>query len=187
MRKEKVKKIKTTPAPEKAKRFPKFGVLDVAIILLIIAIIIGLAFKYNFFNAFVKFQNLDDHVVSFSVENIQNDTQLFISNGDAVYFKDTGKAFGTITESSDDSNMPLRTSPSTHTFFENGDSIVITYPQNTRIDATGRIKCNGKTKDDGTFLLNGTSYLSAGQSYVICTEKVTLEITIISIEPVEKS
>ena len=70
MRKDKNKKIKSAPSTERVKRFPKFGVLDVAIILLIISIIVGLAFKYNFFNSFVKFQNLDECAVSYSVKNI---------------------------------------------------------------------------------------------------------------------
>ena len=187
MRKDKNKKIKSAPSTERVKRFPKFGVLDVAIILLIISIIVGLAFKYNFFNSFVKFQNLDECAVSYSVKNIQKTTESFISSGDIVYFKDSGKAFGTIMESSDNSNMPLSHSPSKHTFFENGDFKEVTYPPDTRIDATGRIRCEGKFSSDGAFLLNGSSYLSAGQTYVICTEKVTLEISIIDIEPIEKS
>ena len=187
MKKNKNKVIKSAPAAGGVKQFPKFGVLDVAIILLIISIIVGLAFRYNFFNTFVKFQNLDEFAVSYSVKNIQQTTESFISSGDAVYFKDSGKSFGTIMESSNNSNMPLSHSPSKHTFFENGDSIEVTYPPDTRIDATGRIKCEGKFSSDGAFLLNGSSYLSAGQTYVICTEKVTLEITIVDIEPIEKS
>ena len=167
---------------EKIKRFPKFGVIDVAIILLIIAIGVGIAFRYNFFNAFTSLQESDECAVSFSVKNIENTTQYYINSGDVVYFKESGKKLGIIMESSDASSIPLTIAPSTQTFIENGLAITVTYPKDTRIDATGRIKCEGKFSTDGTFLLNGTDYLSAGQTYIVCTEKVTLEITILGTE-----
>lgn len=184
---EKTQKVKKAPSAEKVRRFPKFGILDAAIILLIIALIVGFAFKYNFFNTFTALQELDECAISFSVKNIENTTQYYIDSGDEVYFKDNGKKLGTIMESSDASSIPLTVTPSTQTFIENGSAITVTYPKDTRIDANGRIKCEGKLSTDGTFLLNGNDYLSAGQTYVICTEKVTLEITIQDIELIEES
>ena len=190
MKKEKIEKNQNTqnakPA-EKVKRFPKFGILDVAIILLIISVIIGIVFKYNFFNTFASLQKLDEYAVSFSVKNIESTTQYYISSGDSVYFKESGKNFGTIMQSSDASSIPLNVTPSEHTFIDNGEAIRVNYPKDTRIDATGRIKCEGKMSSDGTFLLNGSEYLSAGQTYVICSEKVTIEITILGVEAIEKS
>ncbi|MBE6533664.1 MAG: DUF4330 family protein [Ruminococcaceae bacterium] len=184
-KREKQEKIKSSESAAKVRRFPKFGILDIAIILLVIAIVVGIAFRYNFFNAFASFQKLDECAVSFSVKNIENTTQYYINNGDVVYFKDSGDNFGKIMESSDASSLPLNITPSTQIFIENGQSFSVNYPKDTRIDATGRIKCEGKFSDDGTFLLNGRDYLAAGQTYVICTEKVTLEITITGIEAIE--
>ena len=192
IKKEKIQKSESSASNNiekrgKIKRFPKFGILDVAIILLIISIGVGIAFRYNFFNTFNSLQESDTCAVSFSVKNIENTTQYYINSGDTVYFKDSGKTLGTIMESSDASSIPLTIAPSTQTFIENGSAITVTYPKDTRIDATGRIKCLGKFSNDGTFLLNGTDYLSAGQTYIICTEKVTLEIMILGIEPIEEN
>lgn len=192
IKKEKIQKSESSASNNiekrgKIKRFPKFGILDVAIILLIISIGVGIAFRYNFFNTFNSLQESDTCAVSFSVKNIENTTQYYINSGDTVYFKDSGKMLGTIMESSDASSIPLTIAPSTQTFIENGSAITVTYPKDTRIDATGRIKCLGKFSNDGTFLLNGTDYLSAGQTYIICTEKVTLEIMILGIEPIEEN
>lgn len=171
---------------EKIKKLPKFGILDAVIILLIISIGVGIAFRYNFFNTFARFQELDEYAISYSVKNIEHTTPNYIDNGDEVYFKDSGEKFGTIMEISDGAIDPLSVIPSTQTFVENASTITVTYPPKTRIDANGRIKCEGKISADGTFLLNGSDYISAGQKYVICTEKVTLEITIQGIEPIEK-
>ena len=189
MKKEKIeknKKVKDAPSAETVKRFPKFGILDAVIILLIISVIVGLAFRYNFFNTFTNLQKLDEYAVSYSIKNIEHTTPNYIDNGDEVYFKDSGRKFGTIMESSDAATFPLTVTPSTQTFVENASTITVTYPPETRIDATGRIKCEGKISSDGTFLLNGSDYISAGQTYIICTEKVTLEITIQGIELIEK-
>ena len=184
---ENIKKPKGSESSEKVKKLPKFGILDLAIIVLIISIVVGIAFRYNFFNTLSNFQKLDECAVSFSVKNIENTTLHYINIGDSVYFKDKNKNFGTIMESSDGSNMSLTFTPAAQTFFENGSDITVHYPLNTRIDATGKIKCEGKFSNNGTFLLGGNDYLSAGQTYTICTEKVTIEITILGIEPLKNS
>lgn len=188
MKNENKEKLKRSEPSEKVKRFPKFGILDVAIILLIVSIAIGIAFRYNFFNALSHLQKLDECAISFSVKNIENTTQHYIGIGDTVYFSNNGKVLGTIMESSDASKMSLTTTPAAQTFFiDNGSAITVNYPLNTRIDATGRIKCEGKFSSDGTFLLNGNDYMSAGQTYIICTEKATLEILILDINIIENS
>ena len=184
---EKKQKLKNAPSAEKVRRFPRFGILDAVIILLIISVIVGIAFRYNVFKTFTDLKDLDEFAVSFSVKNIESTTQHEIEIGDGVYFKDSGESFGAIMKSSDVSSEALNTSPSTQTFIENGSAITVAYPINTRIDAAGRIKCEGKLSSDGTFLLNGSDYLSAGQTYIVCTEKVTLEITILGIELIENA
>lgn len=184
---DKAKQIEKAQKKEKTRRFPKFGILDIAIILLVLGVAAGLALRYNFFNVFMSLQESDTYAVSFSVKNIENSTQYYINSGDTVYFKDSGKMLGTIMESSNASSIPLTIAPATETFIENGSAITVTYPKDTRIDATGRIKCKGKISNDGAFLLNGSDYLSAGQTYIICTEKVTLEIMILGTEIIEGS
>ena len=172
---------------EKAKKFPRFGLLDLVIVIVVIAIIVGVAFRYNLFSVFNGLKSLKECAITFSVTDIESTTpQLFISSGDAVYFKNTGKSFGTIMDSSEVSNIPLIISPSSKTFIKEGKAITVNYPPDTRVDAQGRIKCKGEFLSDGTFLLNGTDFISAGQSYVICTEKVTLEITVLKAELIEE-
>lgn len=179
---------KVSASSERVKRLPKFGILDVAIIVLIVSIAVGIAFRYNFFNALSNLQKLDECAISFSVKNIESTTQHYVNVGDAVYFKETNKELGTVMESSNASKMSLTTTPAAQVFFvDDGSAVTLNYPLNTRIDATGRIKCKGKFSTDGSFLLNGSDYMSAGQTYIICTEKVTLEITVLGIEPLENS
>lgn len=179
---------KFSASSERVKRLPKFGILDVAIIVLIVSIAVGIAFRYNFFNALSNLQKLDECAISFSVKNIESTTQHYVDIGDDVYFKETNKELGTIIESSDASKMSLTTTPAAEIFFvDDGSAVTLNYPLNTRIDAMGRIKCQGKFSADGSFLLKGSDYMSAGQTYIICTEKVTLEITVTAITPLENA
>ena len=68
---------------------------------------------------------------------------------------------------------------------KDGKIIEVTYPEKTRIDAQGRIICKGNLSSEGSFLLNGNNYIAPGQSHIICTENVTLQINILSIDPIK--
>ncbi len=171
---------------EKVRRFPKFQILDVVIILLIIAMLVGIYFRYNVFEMFGDFQNQNDAQLTFTVTNIKDSTRHYINIDDVVYFKSDGKVLGSIMESADNSDIALNFKPASETFIkDSGEIITVNYPSNTRINADGKIKCKGTFSDDGTFLLDGATYLSAGQSVLVCTEKVTLQIVITGIEKID--
>jgi len=174
-KKEKVKK-------SKERRFPKFHLLDAVIIILVLAIIAGIYFRYNVFDSLGNLKNQSEAHITFSVNDIRDTTELYVQIDDAVYFKSDGKPLGTIMGSSENSSRPLTINLATKDFYENGEVISVNYPSDTRINAEGRIKAKGVFGKDGSFMLNGSTYLSAGQKYVVCTEKVTLEITITGIE-----
>ena len=175
-KKEKVKKVKS-------RRFPKFQLLDVIIIIVVLAIIAGVYFRYNVFDTIGNLKAQSEAHITFSVNDIRDTTaELYINMGDEVYFKSDENKVGTIMEISENSDRPLNIAPANKDFYENGDVITVNYPSDTRINAEGKIKAKGIFGDDGSFMLNGSTYLSAGQKYVVCTEKVTLEITITGIE-----
>lgn len=167
---------------KKERRFPKFHVFDAIIIILVIAIVAGVIFRYSVFDMLGNLKNQSEAQVTFSVNNIKDTTEHYVSIDDKVYFKSDGNKFGTIMESVENSSRPLVTSPASQSFFEDGYAVTVNYPPETRINAEGKIKCQGVFGQDGSFMLNGSTYLSAGQKYVICTEKVTLEIMIMGIE-----
>ena len=183
-----MKKDKSVKSTEgKVKRFPKLYVLDVAIIILILAAILGIYFRYNVFDMIGNYKDQSEAQIVFSVKNIKDTTKSFIKINDEVYFKDDGSKFGSIMSGEENSNDALvGIVPASATFVENGNIITVADPSGTRIDASGRIKCKGTFGTDGSFKLNGLEYISAGQTKVICTELVTLEITILKIEKIVK-
>ena len=176
------KNVQAEPAKVKKKKVKRIHVLDVLIILLVIAVCVGLFFRQDVVNMFGNFSNLKDAEVSFSVENISYKTPEHVSIDDEVYFKSDRNVLGTLMAAVDNGDKPLACQPSTHRENIDGEEVEVSYPENTRIDANGRIKCRGYFADDGSFMLNGSKYLAAGQKIVVCTELVTLEISITGIK-----
>jgi len=178
----KEKKIKNET--KKEKRLPRFHFLDAIIILLVIAVCVGVFFRQNIFDLFGSFKNLTVTEVSFSVKNV--DKNIILDNidiGDTVYFDSDGSNFGTIMLNSDSAEFALSYFPAYEVFFEDGEYKTVYYPEEAqRVNAEGKIECKGIFAEDGSFMLNGSTYLAPGQTVVICTEEVTLEIVITDIE-----
>ena len=169
----------------KEKKSPRFGVLDAVIILLVVALLVGIYFRSNIMDWVSNQRNVKEYTLTFEVENIRYTTPNYINVGDRVVLYDSGDELGTIIESGDNSNQALRPTATSELFLENGEFIEVFYPEETRVDVQGRILCQGTYSEDDGFLINGSTYLSAGQTVKVRTELVTFEIRILSIEVVE--
>ncbi len=166
---------------KKVKTGPRFRALDAVIILLILAAVIGVYLRYNHLDIFTGNQNQSNYIVSFSIKDIRYTTpEYYVSVDDIVYFSDDGKEMGTLIGASDGLNRALSYQPATKQFVtEDGLVEEIQYPNNeSRVDANGRMRCLGSYTEDGGFLVNGSRYLSAGQSIAVQTERVTVTILI---------
>ena len=181
-----MKKDKRQRKERRESRFPKIYILDVIIILLIVAIGLGIYFRYSLFDLLGNSKVHVETIVSYSIDNIKDTTSYYIDIDDKVYIKNSGEDFGTIIANSENSENPLSESPATEIVYdyENREYITVSYPSGTRIDAKGRIKCSGIFGEDGAFMLNGSEYIAPGQKITVCTEKVTVEITVLDIQKV---
>lgn len=172
--------------PKKNRRFPKFGVLDAVIILLVIVIVAGIYFRYSFFDTLNSLKNMKECYVTFQTDNVTTQTTRALNDGDEVYFKSNGEIFGTITVKSEEVAMAIREQPATSTVFKNGQTYAnVQYPQgmeDSLIYGIGTIKCNCAISEDGSYLLGGTTYIAPGQTYTLCTERVTVTVTVTDID-----
>ena len=169
---------------ESARKFPKFGILDAVILLLLIAAVVGIYFRYNIMDTITKNKNLQEYAVTFSVKEIRYTTPNYVSVGDKVYFADSGDLFGTLLPESDSmSEIALSVTPSSEYFVDDGQIVEVFYPNNeSRVDARGRIQCKGSLADNGGFLLDGSVSLAPGQKVNIRTDSVTISVEILKIE-----
>ena len=172
---------------EQTRSTPRFGVMDVVIILLVITAVVGIYFRYNILDILRNDRDMKDYTVSFSIEDIRYSTPDYVQVDDAVYFSDDGTKMGTVMESSQGSARALSERPAVKVFLtEDGLMERVSYPNNeSRVDATGRLLCRGSYSEDGGFLINGTRYVSAGQSLQVQTETVTVTITVTDIRLAE--
>ena len=177
--------MKNTQTSDK-KKF-KIRVLDIVIVLLVIASIAGVYFRYNLIDVLTGAKNLDDYAISFSIKDVRYTTEAYFNIGDKVWFADGGDEIGTLMEASDDSKNALIVVPATKTFLTEGNSRVIDvpYPVNTRIDATGRISCKGSYTAESGFLLGGKTHIASGDRFTVKTELVTVIIEGTSISLIE--
>ena len=68
------KNKKEKNSANRSRRFPKFYVIDFIIILLVVAISLGIYFRYSVFDILGNSKNQTEAVVTFSVKNIKNTT-----------------------------------------------------------------------------------------------------------------
>ncbi len=172
---------------KKSKKSPGIKVLDVVIILMVLLVIVGIFFRYNTLDFLENNLNKKNYTISFSIENIRYTTPDHMMVGDGVYFADSGELMGTLIAPSEDmKNIALKCTATSQYFTnEKGESVEVIYPAESRVDAEGKMICEGLYTSDGTFLLNGTTYLAAGKTVNVKTEKVTVTITVDKIEEIE--
>jgi hypothetical protein len=98
---------------------------------------------------------------------------------------------GTLTVSSEEIAIVIQEQPATATVFKDGKTYAdVQYPQgmeSSLIYGIGTIKCNCTIAENGSFLLDGSLYLAPGQTYTVCTERATFNITITAIEEIAEN
>lgn len=170
----------------KEKALPRFGVLDAVIILLVIAAVCGIYFRYNIMDMIAAKRNIKDYTIEFLIDNINASTTHFIEENDEFRFASSNESLGVlIKDPASMSDSVLSVTPASEIFNRDGQIVEVFYPEDTRVDAIGRIKCSGTYSDNGIFLVNGSISLSSGEVVAVHTDEVTVSIRILNITAVE--
>ena len=176
----------------KTKKGVHFGILDAVIILVILIAVVGVYFRYSILNVITGAQRMSEYTVSYSISNIRYTTVDYKNNymniGDKVYFADDGDEFGTLINASENTGAVTYQPSSEYFTKSNGEIVEVIYPNNqSRVDALGRLNCMGRYSDEGGFLVNGSTYIAAGQNINVQTEYVTVTIRVEEIAPAEEN
>lgn len=156
---------------------PKFGLLDFAIILLVIISVVGVYFRFNVIDMISQNANTKTYEVSFSIKGIRYTTPNYFNVNDDVYVASSGELLGRILQNPNEDKLP-----SVETFIENGEAFEVTYPEDTKVDVRGSILCQGSVTKNGGLLINGSTQITPGQAITVQTELVTVVINITDIE-----
>ena len=171
---------------EEKRERPHFNVIDAFIVILLIAIVAGVYFRFNIIDLLKASAPDEKYAVSYSIEDVRYTTPSYINVDDEVYFSADGKFMGTIISASENQDA-LNITPASKEFVgADGKIQEVFYPEDTRVSATGRILCVGSYDSAVGFCIDGSTYIAAGQTINVYTERVSLTVTITSIELYEE-
>jgi len=163
----------------------RFNVIDFLIVLLSLLCILSLVARYtNVLEKIGVSNQLQQYEVSFTVKNLRYTTPSFFHIDDKVYLQDGKQTYmGTLLSREVGSTDTLTITLSSQYIQEETGFIAAYYAENTLVDVSGRILCEGVMNDEGCFLLGGDMYLANGQTLSVYTDMVSFDLTVMGIAP----
>ena len=155
------------------------NVLDLLILLVLLAAIFAIGYRYYTLSEQGKSELLEDASLSFEIKDAIFTLPSYINPEDAVYLSD-GTLLGTVQDNnSEDENTALYfTAATVITTDGDGNFIRVSYPDSSRVDCLGTLHCLGTFGEDGSFMLGGTLHLTPGQVLTVHTETATFTMTL---------
>lgn len=158
----------------------RFNIIDLVLIIAVLACLVGVYLRYTASEQFGVNHELEDYVLSFEIKNIRYTSADAFPEGDPLYLNGKDTVLGTILAIDS-------TTPAEVVFTDKkGNYKTIYYPEDSRIDLSGRILSNGVMTERG-YLLGGNTYLAPGQSYYVETPLINVSVTITAINPVDQT
>ncbi len=159
----------------------RFGLLDLALILLALFALIGLWQRNNLKKLFAEEEILEEYVITFEIKKVRSTTAQLLGKDVSLYTYSGEEmvALGKLTQ-------PVAVSPATVYLPHHGtgtgtlEMVEAVYPQDEHEyyqDAGGELSCRGIERD-GAFFLDGKMLLVGGQQILARTETVDIIITV---------
>lgn len=156
----------------------RFNIVDLVLIIAVLACLVGVYLRYNISEQFGVNHEMGEYVLSFEIKNIRYTSADAFPEGDTFFLNGDDTVLGTVIAIDS-------TSPSEVIYTDSrGDYKTIYYPEDSRIDMTGRLLSEGMMTDRG-YMLAGNTYLAPGQTYYVETPHINVSVTITGIEPAE--
>jgi hypothetical protein len=158
------------------------NVLDLAIVLLLIAAILVIGYRYYETNVAFGEESMEEYHVAFTVEKVSSDISPALRTADAVYFAD-GEVMGKLLRREGAPvNSAVKSTVAKVTLLDStGNYVSADMPANTLVDLHGIISVRARKDARGTVLVNGEIPVSPGQHLTVHTETVTLSLTVTQI------
>lgn len=149
-----------------------FSIIDFIIVFVVIALIVGVVVRYDIVGRLFSKTSLENAKITFIAEKISpEEAKAFVDN--SVFY--TGnEEFGVLLNSASEKSI---------IYIENETGALISYEDEKLLDINGSFTCKVLKTDNG-FLLNGNRFISAGSTYMIKTNGVSVKILVISVEEV---
>lgn len=163
----------------------RFNIMDFLIILIVLLCVFSLVARYTTVLDDIGLSNqLDQYEVSFTVSDLRHTTPSFFHIDDAVYLENDSHTYVGQLLSREIGSTDALTITLSSRYVQSETGFVSAYfADNTFVDVSGRILCQGSMNSDGYFLLGGSIQMSEGQTLAVCTDFVSFEMTVTGITP----
>lgn len=151
---------------DKTKHAVRFGLIDIAILLAVLACIAAIFLRFNFSEKFRTEAQLKEAEISFLISDLHPVSAEALLVGDTYYWDEN--RLGTL-KSFEISNAEA--------FFENDEGLAVRTENLNRRDVRGIFTVQGKQTDEG-FLLNGSTYIAPGKSIVVRSQHLQVYILV---------
>jgi hypothetical protein len=156
--------------------FRRGNVLDIAIILILIAAIATVGYRYYQSTGADQAGDMKNVVVTYRVEKAPEAVAQAIKQNDTFYLDSTGGELGIALDVSAEENSIFEvTAIEATTKNDSGETVTVTLPV---VNLSGGMICRGTIGEDGSFLLDGHTPITPGQHLTVHTETVTLTLTV---------
>ena len=166
------------------KRFWRRGnVLDVVILLLILAAIASIGYRYYTTTRAADADELDDYVITFRAEGVLPGVVDVLREEEALYLSG-GETLGTLERIPGAMDTaPVISQPTKATLQDSqGNYVSVARPDRAYLDVEGSVSCRGLQDEQGLFLLNGNKPVTPGQMLTVYTEKATMTVLVTAVK-----
>lgn len=154
----------------KTQKKHRFNIIDFALIVTVIACLIGIAVRYNLGASVL--QSSDTATVTVMIRNLLDDNADQLVVGDKFYYQKSGDLLGTL--------RSFETSPAHIPNFRL-DGTFVEVPYLDRVDVICEIEVEGLLTDDG-FMVGGSDYIGCGSSILVRSLNLETEWLVLDIE-----
>ncbi len=174
--------MKNVKEKKKAPARARFNVFDAVLILLAVLCIVGVWQRHNLQKLFESDETLEAYTVTFEVRRMRSTTADLLTQGTELYLVENEErvSLGTL-------SGPFNAVPATvYLQDKDGNTVKAVYPEDDYEhlqDGFGTLNCRG-VEHNGSFLLEGKTFLAVNQTVTAFTENADLEIRITGIQKV---
>lgn len=161
------------------------NVLDFAIVLLLIAAVATIGYRYYRSNGAAGEENFKQVVIVYEVEQAPATMAQAVKPVQEIYLQNTKTLLGTaldISVQQEDDTVFEVTKILGESVDEDGNPIEVEMPY---VDLVGGVWCAGTVDENGTFFLDGNTPITPGQRITVYTETVEFTLTVVTISTLE--
>jgi len=151
----------------------RFNVIDLVIVLFMILALVGIFFRYNMADRLNLMARGVTFEIEFLVEDIQRGTEHFLQPGERFHITLESIEIGTVWEILDVRGAVA--------YVETVEGDILRSYRPERVDVTGIMRSQGRIAPDGTYMLNGNTFVAVNSNFFIHTGLREVLITVMDI------